>query len=93
MLDEPSVLCDQLLVDFPTRRRRRPTVHFASTAIVFPVRSALTMIRHNEELWYSKRDEETMKMQMRLEAAALRRTVLQEGDVHVSQAVGLEKSK
>ena len=93
MLDEPSVLCDQLLVDFPTRRRRRPTVHFASTATVFPVRSTLTMIRHNEELWYSKRDEETMKMQMRLEAAALRRTLLQEGDVHVSQAVGLEKSK
>ena len=97
MSDEPSAPCDQLLVDFPTRRR--PTVRFASTAKIFPVRSTLTMIRHNEELWYSKRDEKTMKMQMRLDAAALRRILLsastedlKEGGFHASQAVGLEKA-
>ena len=98
MSDDASALCDdQLLVDFPTRRR--PTVRFDSSVTVFPVRSTLTMIRRKDELWYSKRDVETMKMQTRIDATYLRRTLrarsaehLEEGGAHVSQAVGLEEA-
>ena len=99
MSEASSPLGDQLLVDFPTRRR--PTVRFASSATVQPVRSTLTMICHREELWYSKRDEAAMKTQMRLDAITLRRTLLASssaediimgGAVHVSQVAGLEKA-
>eukprot|EP00986_Skeletonema_menzelii_P005389 scaffold1950_cov143-Skeletonema_menzelii.AAC.1 len=94
-----SALCDQLIVNFPTRRR--PTVRFASSVTVHPVHSSLTMICHKEELWYSKRDEATMKMQMRLDAITQRRALLassaddlEQGvtTVHVSRVVGLEAS-
>ena len=84
--------CNQLLVDFPTHRR--PSVRFTSTDEVHPIRSTLDMISHKEELWYSKRDETTMKMQMRIDAITLRRTfaadITEEGGLHVSQMVGLE---
>lgn len=100
MSDEPSALSDQLqlLVDFPARRPTT-TVRFDSRPTVYPVRSTLTMIRHKEELWYSKWDVLTMRTQMRLDAATLRRSLLahstedhQVEDVHVSQVVGLEKA-
>ena len=83
----------QLLVDFPTHRR--PSVRFASTDTVHPIRSTLTMISHKEELWYSKSDEITMKTQMRIDAITLRRTSAEDlkeegGGLHVSQMVGLE---
>ena len=99
MSDAPSAppLCDQLLVDFPTRRR--PTVRFASTDTVFPVRSTLTMIRHNEELWYSVRDVEMMKIERNLDATTLRKMLhtpstedFKQARVHGCQAVGLEKA-
>mmetsp|Transcript_3083 Transcript_3083/g.4740 ORF Transcript_3083/g.4740 Transcript_3083/m.4740 type:complete len:162 (-) Transcript_3083:63-548(-) len=93
----PTALCDQLLVDFPIRRRPT-TVRFASRATVFPIRSTLTMIVNKEELWYSKRDVKTMKLERKSDATTLARTLLapsaehlKEGDVHVSQAIGLEK--
>ena len=96
MTDGSSDLCDQFLVDFPTRRRS--TVRFASTVKVLPIRSTLTMICHKDELWYSKRDEETMKIERKLDAIVLERTLLAPsaedltgGGVHVRQAVGLEK--
>ena len=57
---------DQLVVDFPTATRLRPTVRFASseTETVLPIRSTLTMIRHKDELWYSSRtDIATMRIQ------------------------------
>eukprot|EP00985_Skeletonema_marinoi_P024066 scaffold16477_cov83-Skeletonema_marinoi.AAC.1 len=92
----PSALCDQLLVDFPTRRR--PTVRFASSATVFPIHSTLTMISKQEELWYTKTDVKTMKLERKSDAIALARILLapsaehlKEGGVHVSQAIGLEK--
>eukprot|EP00984_Skeletonema_dohrnii_P026201 scaffold15512_cov90-Skeletonema_dohrnii-CCMP3373.AAC.2 len=92
----PSALCDQLLVDFPTRRR--PTVRFASSATVFPIHSTLNMISNQEELWYTKRDVQTMKHERKSDAIALARILLapsaehlKEGGVHVSQAIGLEK--
>ena len=66
---------------------------------MFPVRSTLNMIRRKDELWYSKRDVETMKMQARKTQPTLRRTLrarsaehIKEGGVHVSQAVGLEEA-
>ena len=90
--EAPSALCDNLLVDFPARSRS--SVSFASTDEVHPIRSTLTMISHNEELWYSKSDEITMKTQMRIDAITLRRTSVEdlkeEGGLHVSQMVGLE---
>ena len=93
-----SDLRDQLLVDFPSRRQ--PTVSFSPTATVFPIRSTLTMIRHKEDLWYSQKDVDTMKLERTFDAIAitLRRKLLapsaedlREGGLHVSQAVGLEK--
>ena len=98
MPDEEAITrCDdQLVVGFSARRR--PSVRFASSAdTVFPVRSTLTMISSKHELWYSRRDVETMTLQMRLDATNLRRTLLTSADdleeegFHVSQAVGLEK--
>ena len=90
---------DELLVDFPTRRRPKATVRFDSSATVHPVRSTLTMISNKEELWYSRRDEAAMKRQRRLDASNLRRTLLtstakdlDEGGVHGSQVAGLEKA-
>eukprot|EP00985_Skeletonema_marinoi_P003667 scaffold1601_cov140-Skeletonema_marinoi.AAC.4 len=97
MIDAPSDLCDQLIVDFPTRNQS--TVRFASTVEVLPIRSTLTMIGHKEELWYTSRDFKTMKLQRRSDAIDLGRILLapsdedlMEGGVHVSQAVGLEKA-
>ena len=79
--------------------RRRPSVRFAPSATVHPVRSTLTMICHKEELWYTKRDYEMTKMQMRLDVITQRRAILasssaediEGGAVHVSQVAGLEK--
>ena len=92
MSEAPSALCDNLLVDFPARRRS--SVSFASTDTVHPIRSTLTMISHNEELWYSKSDEIAMKTQMRIDAITLRRSSVEDlkegGGLHVSQMVGLE---
>ena len=91
---------DQLVVDFPTATRLRPTVRFASseTETVLPIRSTLTMIRHKDELWYSRTDIATMRIQRTLDVTALRRTLFapsedfDDGGVHVSvsQVVGLE---
>ena len=92
----PTDQYDQLLVDFPTRRQ--PTVRFASTVEVLPIRSTLTMICHKEELWSTNRDFKTMKLQRRSDAIDLGRILLapsaedlMEGGVHVSQAVGLRR--
>ena len=97
MSEAPNALCDQLLVDFPTRRR--PSVRFAPSATVQPVRSTLTMICHKEELWYSKRDEAAMKVQRKIDVITLRRAILAHsaedikgGAVHVSQVAGLEEA-
>ena len=56
------------------------------------------MISNKEELWYSKMDVKTMKLERKSDATTLARTLLapsaehlKEGDVHVSQAIGLEK--
>ena len=89
---------EDLLVNFPNRRRPKATVRFDSIT-VHPVRSTLTMIGHKEELWYSRRDEAAMKRQRRLDATNLRRTLLtstagdlDDGGVHGSQVAGLEKA-
>ena len=98
--DEPSDLCDELLVGFSTRRRL--SVRFISSVTVNPVRSTLTMICHKDELWYSRRDVETMKMQRTADAITLRRTLLASSasaqdlggagaHAHVSEVIGLEK--
>jgi hypothetical protein len=56
------------------------------------------MISNQEELWYTKRDVKTMKLERKSDAIALTRILLapssehlKEGGVHVSQAIGLEK--
>ena len=95
MPDEPTDLCNELLVGFSARRR--PSVRFISSVEVNPVRSTLTMICHQDELWYSRRDVETMKMQRTADAITLRRTLLAsaedlgEGGAHASEVIGLEK--
>jgi hypothetical protein len=100
MSDEPSDLCDELLVGFSTRRR--PSVRFISSVSVNPVRSTLTMICHQDELWYSRRDVETMKMQRNVDAITLRRALLASSasaqdlggavaHAHASEVIGLEK--
>ena len=56
------------------------------------------MISHKKDLWYSKSDEVTMKTQMRIDANALRRSLLaasstddlEEVGLHGSQMAGLE---
>ena len=85
----------QLLVDFPTRRP--PTVSFAPQVTVHPIRSTLTMISDKRELWYSRNEEDEMKLDRNIDASALRRTLssssaadLQERGIHISQAIGLE---
>ena len=94
--DEPNALCDELLVGF-SARRRPSSVRFISSVSVNPVRSTLTMICHQDELWYSRRDVETMKMQRTADAITLRRTLLAsaedlgEGGAHASEVIGLEK--
>ena len=97
--DAPRDPYDQLIVDFPTAASLRPTptVRFASGPTVLPIRSALAMNPQQDELWYSRTDIATMRIQRRSDAATLRRTllappaeVLENGGVHVSQAVGLE---
>eukprot|EP00986_Skeletonema_menzelii_P000748 scaffold212_cov138-Skeletonema_menzelii.AAC.1 len=98
--DSPRDQVGQLIVDFPTASLQpTATVRFASSPTVIPIRSTLTMIRDKNELWYSKTEEETMRIQRTLDAATLRRTLLEpsaedleDGGVHVSQAVGLEKA-
>jgi hypothetical protein len=94
----PSTLGDQLLVDFPTRRRR-PTVRFDPQVTVHPIRSTLTMIFDKRELWYSGRDVDDMKLERNSDAIALARTLLspsaedlKEGGIHVSQANGLDNA-
>jgi hypothetical protein len=94
----PRALDDQLLVDFPTRRRR-PTVRFVPQCTVFPIRYTLTMISDKQELWYLKRDVDEMKLERTSDAIALARTLLspsdedlKEGGIHVRQAIGLEKA-
>ena len=94
----PSALDGQLLVDFPTRRRR-PTVRFDTRPTVYPIQSTLTMISDKRELWYSRHEEEEMKIERNTDAIALARTLLSpsaedlhEGGIHVSQAIGLEKT-
>jgi hypothetical protein len=96
--NSPSALGGQLLVDFPTRRRR-PTVRFTPQCTVYPIRSTLTMISNKQELWYSRNDVEKMKLERNSDAIALARTLLypsaedlQEGGIHVSQAIRLEKA-
>ena len=98
--DAPRDPLDQLIVDFPTAASLRPTptVRFASSPTVLPIRSALAMNPQQDELWYSRTDIATMRQQMISDAATLRRTllvppaaILENGGVHVSQAVGLEK--
>ena len=91
---------DQLIVDFPNAAsiRPTPTVGFASSPTVLPIRSASATITQQDDLWYSRIDRVTMRQQMRSDAATLRRIllsppteILENGGVHVSQAVGLEK--
>ena len=95
MSDEPSDLCNELLVGFSARRR--PSVRFISSVSVNPVRSTLTMICHQDELWYSRRDVETMKIQRNVDAITLRRALLSsaqdlgERGAHASEVIGLEK--
>ena len=99
--DAPRHPLDQLIVDFPTAASLRPTptVRFASSPTVIPIRSALATNRQKDELWYSRTDGVAMRQQLRSDAITLRRTllapssaeVLENGGVHVSQAVGLEK--
>ena len=98
--DAPRHPLDQLIVDFPTANSLRPTptVRFASSPTVIPIRSASATITQQDDLWYSRTDIATMRQQMRSDAATLRRIllsppteILENGGVHVSQAVGLEK--
>ena len=90
---------DQLIVDFPNAASLRPTptVRFASSPTVLPIRSASATNPQQDDFWYSMTDITTMRIQRRSDAATLRRTllaspaeVLENGGVHVSQAVGLE---
>jgi hypothetical protein len=95
-----SASSGRLLVDFPTRRRRRrPTVRFDPQLTVYPIQSTLTMIFDKRELWYSRMDVEDMKRQRNSNAIALAWRLLspsaedlQEGGIHVSQAIGLDKA-
>jgi hypothetical protein len=64
-----------------------------------PIRSTLTMISAEQELWYSKRDVDVMKLERNSDAIALARALLsptaedlEEGGIHVSQAIGLDKA-
>jgi hypothetical protein len=57
------------------------------------------MISDKRELWYSRWDVEDMKLERNSDAIALARTLLspsaedlQEGGIHVGQAIGLEKA-
>jgi hypothetical protein len=57
------------------------------------------MISDKQELWYSKRDLDEMKIERNSDAISLARTLLfptaedlKGGGVHVSQAIGLEKA-
>lgn len=90
----------ELLVDFPTRSRRRcqaeKQVRFDSHVMVQPVTSVLTMCSQHE-LWYSKSDVGMMRRTMKIDASALAQTLispsgkdLEEG-IDVSQAVGLDR--
>ncbi len=92
----PNALVGRLLVDFPTCRR---TLRFAPQATVIPIRSTLTMISDKRELWYSKRDVENMKLERDSDAVTLAKKLLtpsaedlNEGGIHVSQVIGLEKA-
>lgn len=97
MTTSPSASYDQLLVGFHTRRN--PIVRFATHETVVPIRSTLTMISSKQELWYSKREADLMKLEMKSDAIILARTLLatssaqdlKNDGIHVSQAIGLEK--
>ena len=98
--DSPRDQGGQLIVDFPTASLQpTATIRFASSPTVIPIRSTLTMIRDKDELWYSRTDIGTMAIQRRSDVATLRRTLLEpsaedleDGGVHVGQAVGLESA-
>jgi len=84
----------QLLVDFPARRRRRPTVRFDPQLTVHPIRSTLTMNPDKRELWYSRKDVDDMKLERNSDAIALARALLspsaedlKEGGIHVGWLV------
>jgi hypothetical protein len=87
-----------LIVDFPARRHRHQEdrqVRFAPHHKVQSVHSVLDMCSA-QELWYSKCDVKSMRLEMNRDAYALARTllstcdkVLREG-IDISQAVGLE---
>ena len=91
---------DQLLVDFPARSRHRrqehKQVHFASQSTVQHVTSVLTMCSKHE-LWYSRSDEDKMRLIMKRDASELAHTLLSPSDkdleegIDISQAVGLDK--
>eukprot|EP00986_Skeletonema_menzelii_P002812 scaffold819_cov146-Skeletonema_menzelii.AAC.1 len=93
--DSPRDQVGQLIVDFPTASLQpTATVRFASSPTVIPIRSTLTMIRDKDELWYSKTEEETMRIQRTLDAATttIRRTLLEpsaedleDGGVHETE--------
>jgi hypothetical protein len=98
-----SANLDELLVDFPTRSRRRyrysedKIVRFAPHITVQSIPSVLVECSKHE-LWYSKGDVDVMRTEMNQDASALARTLLfpsakdlEEGGIHVSQAVGLDK--
>ena len=94
----PNALVGQIImVDFfPTHRR---TLRFAPQATVIPFHSTLTMTSGKRELWYSEKDVENMKLERDSDAVTLARTLLtpsaedlNEGGIHVSQVIGLEKA-
>jgi len=89
----------QLIVDFPIRHRQKKEVRFASHATEQPIISVLTVCHDKQELWYSRDDITMMRLERDRDAHALAQTlmspsetVLREGGIDISQAVGLEKS-
>ncbi len=88
----------ELIVDFPTRRRRHEDrqVRFATCSTVKHFASVLTVCS-KQELWYSSEEIGIMKLQMKRDANALARALLfpssdknlQDG-IDASQVVGLD---
>ena len=91
----------ELLVEFPARGRRRhcradKQVRFASHSTVQPITSVLAVCC-KQELWYSSKDVDMMRVEIRRDASALARTLLSpsakdvEEGIDISQAVGLDR--
>ena len=82
----------ELIVDFPTRRRRHEDrqVRFATYSTVKHFASVLTVCS-KQELWYSSEEIGIMKLQMKRDANALTRALLFPSSDKTLQVVGLDK--